>query len=126
MPTVNITIPFTVDDDDIATMMDTNIYRSTSPWVGEIDRKDGPAGVRWTIRYDGENDDEGDYASTFTLQPLDVLNAFKKAAEDQLSGKLHGMCCIDEMIADKSVAIGCAQDSDIVLQYALLDGAVFG
>jgi len=129
MPKIEITMPFEVDADDVDMMIDTNIYRQTSPWISRIDRLEDKQKLNpphWKVWYDGENDDEGSFASRRVVTREELLAAFGKAAADQWAGKHHGLCCIDDMLTDKSLAIGCAQDSDVVMQYALLGEMVYG
>jgi hypothetical protein len=125
---IDITMPFEVAADDIDMMIDTNIYRQSSPWISRIDRREdkGIDNPRWKVWYDGEDDDEGSFASTGVVFRSDLLTAFGKAAADQWQGKHFGLCCLDEMLKEKSLAIGCAQDSDVVMQYALLKELVYG
>lgn len=126
MAKIEITMPFEVDDDDIDMMIDTNIYRQSSPWIGRISRITGDDFPIWMVRYDGENDDEGSFATKGQVNRAELLEAFSKAATAQWKGEHHGLCCLDEMLSDRSLAIGCAQDSDVVMQYALLGELVYG
>ena len=126
---IEITMPLEMEDDDIDLMIDTNIYRDSSPWIGRITRYDDSHDFPiWKVWYDGENDDEGSFASKGQVNRAELLEAFSKAATAQWRGEHHGLCCLDEMLEDKSLAIGCAQDSDVVMQYALLgdEAPVYG
>lgn len=126
--TTQFTMPLEVERDDIAMMIDTNIYRDTSPWVGRITRytDSGTGEPYWKVWYDGAQDDEGTFTSKVRVTERELLDAFVKAAQEQWQGKHGGLCCVDEMIRDKSLAIGCAQDSDVILQYAILGEAIYG
>jgi len=125
---ITLTMPFEVEDEGVDSMIDTNIYRQSSPWIGGITRFDDS--VRgfpiWTVWYDGPTDDEGSWATKGQVNRAELLEAFGKAATAQWAGEHHGLCCLDEMLEDKSLAIGCAQDSDVVMQYALLGELVYG
>jgi hypothetical protein len=126
---IELTMGFAVKADDISMMIDTNIYRDSSPWIGRIDRVElGEDTPVWKVWYDGPEDDEATFASTATVSQFQLLEAFGKAAAAQWKGKHFGLCCLDEMLQDKSLAIGCAQDSDIVMQFALLgdEAPVYG
>jgi hypothetical protein len=123
---IDITMPFEVNVEDIDIMIDAGIYRQSSPWIWAITRHDHAAGPIWTVKYDGENDDEGSHKSRGSLTRLELLEAFAKAAAAQWRGEHFGLCCLDDMLQDKSLGIGCAQDSDVVMQYALLGELVYG
>jgi hypothetical protein len=115
-------LPLEMTDDDIDMMIDTNIYRDSSPWIGRITRYTDSSTDRpyWKVWYDGPMDDEGSFASTTRVTRQQLLNGFVAAAEAQFNKKHFGLCCIDDMLQDKSLAIGCAQDSDLVMQFAIL------
>lgn len=124
---IEITMPFEVEDEGIDMMVDHGIWRDSSPWIGRITRVDKSQGFPiWKVWYDGENDDEGSWATKGQVNRAELLEAFGKAAAAQWRGEHHGLCCLDEMLEDKSLAIGCAQDSDVVMQYALLGELVYG
>jgi hypothetical protein len=104
-----------------------NIWRSTSPWVGTIDQS---GDKHWKVSYDGENDEEGTFASKATLSAKQFLKAFEKARAESYQvkgeGKGHGgLCCLETMEHDE-LGLGCAQDHDTVLQYALLGSLTYG
>jgi hypothetical protein len=130
MAETTITMPFEVPDEDVEMMIDTNIYRDSSPWIGRITRytDSGTDQPYWKVWYDGPEDDEATFKTTIRLTRQDLLEAFARATVGQFNKKHFGLCCLDEMLRDKSLAIGCAQDSDIVMQYACLgeDAPVYG
>lgn len=125
---IKIELDFELDSDDIATMVDTNVYRSISPWIAAITRlKDDEEGIpRWKFRYDGPMDNEGSGDSKGTFDARQILGGFAAAVVDSQEGKHHGFCCLDEMLSDKSLGIGCSQDTDVILQYTLLGDLVYG
>lgn len=118
---LTITLTREIADNEVNDSLD-NIWRDQSPWVGGIH---GPLKGKWKIRYDGADDEEGSFASVRTLTAKQFVAAFQKAADEQRAGKHHGLCCLETMETDE-LGLGCAQDHDAVLQYALLGELVYG
>ena len=124
---IEITMPFEVEDEDIDMMIDAGIWRDSSPWIGRITRYDNKQEFPiWKVWYDGAEDDEGSWATKGSVNRAELLEAFGKAAAAQWRGEHYGLCCLDTMLEDKSLAIGCAQDSDVIMQFALLNELVYG
>lgn len=126
MAKLKITTSREVDLSEVNDMLD-NIWRDQSPWVGSISPK---AEGKWKIRYDGPLDDEGSWASTKIVTAEDLVKAFQTARDASFqvlgAGKGHGgLCCLETMEKDE-LGLGCAQDHDTVLQYALLGELVYG
>jgi hypothetical protein len=126
MATLKITTSREIGPDEVGDSVG-NIWRSTSPWVGLIDQIDD---THWEIRFDGEDDEEGTFASKAKLSAKQFVKAFEKARAESYQvkgeGKGHGgLCCLETMEHDE-LGLGCAQDHDTVLQYALLGSLVFG
>jgi hypothetical protein len=125
-PTFTITTSRTVELHEVVDMMD-NVWRDQSPWVGSIERK---TTAKWRITYSAPENDEGDFAAVTLLTAQQLVDAFQKARDNSSQvlgeGKGHyGLCCLDVMEREE-LGLGCAQDHDTVLQYAILGELVFG
>lgn len=90
----------------------SNVWRDVSPWVHAIDARDGG----WDVVFD---DGMTDAATRRFLSPEDVVPAIQRGLDE-------GVLCCGDALSREELGYGCAQDVDIVLQFALLGELVYG
>lgn len=93
------------------------IYPSYAPWWGWCDLS--PKGNSVTLYHDTEGGTEGRFEGRTVLNATKIINAASVAAG---RGQL---CCVKD-IAEFGIEMGCAEDGDIIAQYAVFGKVVFG
>lgn len=93
------------------------IYPGYAPWWGGGELS--PKGQTLTLIHDTEDGDEGTFQGRTTLRVGQILDAAAKAAS-------RGQLCCVNAIAEDGIEMGCAEDGDIIAQYAVFGKIVFG
>lgn len=89
----------------------------TYSWFGGISHQDGVL----SIDHDDPNGEEGAWALTTKIPDQEFLDALVEAH----NRFPHAFCCWEDMTTDE-LGLGCSDDLDIALQFAVYGDIVFG
>lgn len=93
------------------------IHGYTYSWFGTIYHNDGVL----TIHHDDPENQEGEWALTTELTDQEFLSKLGWAH----ASYPKSFCCWEDMTTD-NLGLGCAEDLDIALQYAVYGDIIFG